>query len=102
MQIDFWSSYVMFVFFHSTSTVRFFDWILYGCAAIVQLIKICNFVSHRKGHSIFEKESKQHRLFSLIGVVVAIASFCLIVANMYLVIYYQHVGGAVLIAYEAI
>lgn len=53
-QVSYWSYWGPFYFYHNMATVRFFDWILYGCAAIVQLLKICNFMSHRKGHSIYE------------------------------------------------
>jgi len=102
MQIDYWTSYNAFFFVHSVATVRFFDWILYGCAAVVQLIKICNFISHRNGHSSFEKGSKNHRLFSVIGLFVAFGSLLLIALNMYLITYYEHVGGAIILAYEAI
>ena len=102
MQVEFWTYYGPFSLFHNVATVRFFDWCLYGCAAIVQIIKIGNFLSHRQGYSKYEKESKSHRLHSFIGLIVAFASLCLILANMYLIEYYEHVGGIVLIAYEAV
>jgi uncharacterized membrane protein len=93
-----WSWYV----FHNVATVRIFDWILFGCAAFVQLIKMCNFCSHRTGHSMYEQHSKRHKFLSFIGFIVALASFALISSNMYLCIYYEHVGGVVLIIYEAV
>lgn len=99
-QVDFWSYYTTFYFFHNVATVRFFDWILYGCAAVVQLIKICNFVSHNANPNSLVKE--RHTCFAKLGLVVSFGSLCLILANMYLIMFYMHVGGAVIIAYEAV
>ena len=100
--ITFWSYWATFEFFHNVATVHFFDWILYGCAAIVQLIKIFNFVSHKTGHSKYEKENERHKCMSLIGLVLSSVSFVLLIANMYLLTYYQQIGGQVLIAYNAV
>ena len=101
-QVQFWSYYGPFYFFHNVATVHFFDWILYGCAALVQLIKIFNFVSHRAGHSSFEKSSGSHKCMSFIGLFTAFASLVLLIANMWLLTYYEHLGGQVLIAYNAV
>jgi len=54
-QVKAYSSYTLFYIFHSVTITRIFDWALFGCAGIVQLIKICNFLSHREGHSVYEK-----------------------------------------------
>ena len=75
------------------TTVHFFDWIFFGFAAIVQLIKIINFVSHKTGHSKYEKENARHKCMSFIGLVFSFASFVLLIANMYLLTYYQNIGG---------
>jgi hypothetical protein len=101
-QVNFWTYWGPFYFYHNVKTVRFFDWILYGCAAFVQLLKICNFMSHKKGHSLYEQESKSHKMMACIGAIVALASFLLIVTNMYLCVYYQSIGDTVLIIYGAI
>ena len=94
-----WSTFFLY---HNVATVHFFDWILYGCAAIVQLIKIFNFVSHKTGHSKYEKENERHKCMSFIGLVLSSVSFVLLIANMYLLTYYQQIGGQVLIAYNAV
>ena len=39
---------------------------------------------------------------SFIGLVVAFASFCLLLANMYLLVYYESVGGIIILVYEGI
>ena len=69
---------------------------------MVQLIKIFNFVSHKNGHSPYEKQDTRHRCLSFIGLVFSFASFVLLIANMWLLTYYKQIGGQVLIAYNAV
>ena len=92
-QLNFWSQWWLFVVFHDVSTVRFFDWILYGLAAIVQIIKIFNFIAHYGGHNNREKHNKSHKLASLIGLCVSIVSLALIITNMWLLSYYERIGA---------
>ena len=86
--------------FHNVATVRFFDWILYGLAAIVQFIKIFNFIAHYKGHNNREKNNSCHKLASLVGIFVSIASLALIITNMWLLSYYERVGAKLIDLYN--
>ena len=92
----------MFYIFHSAYTTRVFDWALFGAAGLVQLIKISNFLSHKTGHSQYEKQSTRHKCLSFIGLVVAFASLCMLITNMILLSYYESIGGIIILVYEGV
>ena len=99
-QVYHWKTWNAFYIFHSMRTTRITDSVLFGCAALVQMIKICNFLSHNHGHSYYEKQSKSHKCLSFIGLLVAFGSLCIILADLYLQFYYEHVGGIFMLIYE--
>lgn len=59
-------------------------------------------MSHRTGHSQYEKQSTSHKCFSFIGLVVAFASLCMLITNMVLLSYYESIGGIIILAYEGV
>jgi len=95
-------NYTMFVVFHDIITVRVFEWIIFGCAALVQMIKLCNFCSHSRGHSPLEKRCGSHKCFACLGMLLSLASICLLLANCYFIMYYESVAEIILITYECL
>jgi hypothetical protein len=68
-------------------------------AAIVQVIKIFNFLSHCGAK---HGKSASHKCMSTIGLILSIASLVLISVNMWLLAYYQRVGDKFLDTYNTL
>lgn len=99
-QIDFWSFWWSFQLLHNIGTVRAIDYVLYGMAALTQIIKIANFLTHCGEKNKRLQRSASHKCMSLIGLLVSIASLVLISVNLWLLSYYQRVGDKFLEAYN--
>ena len=80
-------------------TARFFDYILYGLAAMIQIVKIFNFISH-KGEKHKRVHTATHKCMAVIGLIVSIVSLGLILVNMWLLAYYTKVGDTLIEVYN--
>lgn len=79
--LNFWnSSYVLFFMIHSEFLDIMLEVMLYATCAVVQLIKLCNFLGERK-RKIFS-------VLGLVGALIAVFLFALNVAHIVVLIWY--------------
>lgn len=94
--LNFWNSYVLFYIIHSEFLDIILEVMLYATCAVVQLIKLCNFLGERK-RKIFS-------VLALVGSLIAVFLFLLNVAHIIVLLWYpgKSILGVIQVGYVVV
>ena len=79
-QLNFWNNYFMFYIIHSAFIDVILETALYATCALVQLIKLCNFLGERK--------RPYFSALALVGALIATLLFAINIAHIVVLIWY--------------